>query len=102
MQFICYKKAHDQYKKMKMNTKKFECPQIDGETMGVQHLFTWQEILLEKLYGNVDPRKIYWVKDLKGGRGKSVFFRYLCYLFQEEIFYFSGGKTNDLLYAYEG
>lgn len=43
----------------------------------IQNLYWWQEAILEELQGPIHPRKIYWVWEEHGNRGKSVFCKYL-------------------------
>lgn len=58
-------------------------------------LRTWQENCKAKLLGEVHPRKIYWYYDYEGGKGKSIFAKYM--MFHHEIPKLCYGTANDLL-----
>jgi hypothetical protein len=42
----------------------------------ISDLNYWQELVYEKLREKPDPRKVYWIWDTPGGKGKSVFCTY--------------------------
>lgn len=49
-----------------------------------------------------DDRKITWVHDKKGGKGKSTLAKYLQVTRPEEVVVFNNGKTNDIALQYNG
>lgn len=65
-----------------------------GEDLPVT-LKPWQETCYKILTGKVDPRKIYWYYDEVGGKGKSIFAKYM--MFHHEIPKLCYGTANDLL-----
>lgn len=59
----------------------------------------WQAALLTELAGPVDERKVFWVVDTTGGKGKTYLAKHLvdCH----GAFYCNGGKHADIVYAYQ-
>lgn len=62
--------------------------------------FDYQRQLLDVIDQVPDARSIYWVYDPVGNHGKSYFSKYL--VDSKGAFYTNGGKSVDLLHAYEG
>lgn len=62
--------------------------------------YTWQRDILEIVAGPADPRKIYWVYDRAGNRGKTYLAKHL--VDKYNAYYTNGGKSVDLTYAYGG
>lgn len=57
----------------------------------------WQKEVMKNLE-NQDNRKITWVVDTQGNKGKTWLAKYL--MCEKEAFYVQGGKTQDIAYAY--
>lgn len=83
-------KLNNHYIKKK-NTKKL------NEEMKEVTLRPWQVIALNKLKKQ-DDRKITWVVDLSGNKGKSYLSRYL--ISKYNAFYSRNGKNADIVHAY--
>lgn len=66
------------------------------ECITENELYTWQRDIVELINKKPDPRKIYWVYDIKGGMGKSELVRYLCIKHNAILL---GGKTSDMKYG---
>lgn len=64
------------------------------------HPRPWQADLLALLAADPDDRKVYWVTDIAGGKGKTVLAKHL--VDQCSAFYCNGGKHTDIVYAYAG
>ena len=60
--------------------------------------YKWQWELLQMLEEDVDARKIYWVYDPVGGRGKTRFMKHLCLLDRTGTMVV-GGKAADIRYG---
>lgn len=63
----------------------------------------WQHELKEYIEGPIDPRKIVWYHDAKGGAGKSTFSKYM--MFHHQIPTLTFGNASDLLnlvYKFQG
>lgn len=56
-------------------------------------VYEWEEAILQLIEDSVDPRKIYWVLDRKGGAGKSTFCKYLMYQYKDKCAYFNNART---------
>jgi len=61
-------------------------------------LRTWQTNAFEQLAAQ-DDRKVLWVMDSIGGKGKSFLAKWLCVM--HDAFYIEGGKKADISYAYD-
>lgn len=59
----------------------------------------WQLALKLKLEGPADDRKIVWIRDTVGGKGKSTLSKYFCAYHSENAIDLNG-KINDMRYAY--
>lgn len=59
----------------------------------------WQKDALDHLY-NQDDRKVTWVVDFEGGKGKTWLAKWL--IAHKEAFYMQGGKMADIAHAYKG
>lgn len=62
--------------------------------------YTWQRDIVAIVAGPADPRKIYWVYDRVGNRGKTYLAKHL--VDKYNAYYTNGGKSVDLTYAYQG
>ncbi len=69
-------------------------PVYMGEDLPVT-LKPWQETCMKTLLGAAHPRKIFWYYDDEGGKGKSIFAKYM--MFHHEIPKLCYGTANDLL-----
>lgn len=58
----------------------------------------WQQDILDLLDQTPDTRKIHWVYDKEGNKGKSYLSKYL--QIHKDVYYITGGKQNDILYGY--
>lgn len=58
----------------------------------------WQQNILNIIDNKVDNRKIYWIKDTEGNKGKSYLSKYL--QLSKDTYYITGGKQQDILYGY--
>ena len=56
--------------------------------------------IVEKEIETEETRKVHWVSDTAGNAGKSFLSRYL--IANNNAFYITGGKQQDILYAYDG
>jgi len=66
--------------------------------METKTLRAWQENALEKL-ANQSDRKVLWIMDSTGGKGKTFLAKWLCVM--RDAFYVEGGKKADISYAYD-
>lgn len=60
----------------------------------------WQESLLAELSGTPDPRRIIWIYDPEGGKGKSTFSKWLTLTRPGKVARFHGGSYADVAFAY--
>lgn len=68
-----------------------------GEDLPQEHqLYEWQRNLISMIDGPVNPRKVTWVYDIVGGKGKSTFAKYLAYHKSAMV---CGGELKDIAYA---
>ncbi len=93
-----YVKFHSGFDKL--NTHYIKNKNIDQLKDEMENciLKKWQKVALEKLTGQ-DDRKITWVVDTVGNRGKSFLSRYL--IAKHNAFYSRNGKNADIIHAYE-
>lgn len=73
----------------------FQRPTMDAS---LENLRPWQHTVLEKLE-NQSERKILFVVDEQGGKGKSVLAKHI--FTNKNAWACQGGKINDLMYAYD-
>lgn len=67
-----------------------------GQIMNEELVLTdWMQELIDYIKGPRDYRKIYWIWDLEGGKGKTRFCKYLLKRFKDCV-YFTGGRTMDI------
>lgn len=66
----------------------------------IENLSTWQRDLAAKLAGDPDKRKVMWYWEESGNVGKTRMAKHICT--EERVYYSTGGKHADILYAYEG
>lgn len=55
----------------------------------------WMREITSFIETNENPRLIYWIVDIEGGKGKTRFCRYLFENYSNVV-YFTGGKANDI------
>lgn len=72
---------------------------MDAEFEGVP-LYRWQAQIIRDIQYNPDKRKIIWVVDPQGNRGKTWFAKYLLRFHGSA--YLQNGKSADLAHAYNG
>lgn len=70
------------------------------EQMQQNPLRPWQQVVHNALQHRPDPRKIPWIWDITGNRGKSNLATYLAVT--QGAFVTSNGKSADIKYAYNG
>lgn len=70
------------------------------DTMASDVLRPWQQILCNAVQHNADPRKILWIWDETGNKGKSYMATYLAVY--HNAFVTSNGRSADIKYAYNG
>ena len=58
----------------------------------------WQRIVLNALERDPDPRKMLWIWDQSGNKGKSFLATYLA----KDAFVTGNGKSADIKYPYDG
>lgn len=61
--------------------------------------YGWQEHILNELAGTIHPRKVYWIYDHGGNKGKSFLAKWITTKLGG---FYSDGKRDDVLYAYAG
>lgn len=61
--------------------------------------YPWQETLLNLLKLEPDARRVHWIYDEEGNKGKSFITKYLV---TSQGAFFADGKRDDVLYAYAG
>lgn len=67
----------------------YKCPIPDIK------LFPWQETLRDEILGDPDDRTIIWVHDSLGGKGKTIFAKYLHLKYDALVV---NGKKNDMFF----
>ena len=90
-----YYKAAD---RMRKNLKQDESVAILKKDFATVSFRDWQKTVLKSLDNQTD-RKVDWVVDPTGNKGKTWLAKYL--LTQRDAFYVQGGKTQDIAYAYD-
>lgn len=70
------------------------------QQMEAQPLHPWQQVIFNALRHRPDPRKILWIWDATGNKGKSYLATYLAVI--KDAFVTSNGKSADIKFAYNG
>lgn len=70
------------------------------DSMALDQLRPWQQILYNAVQHHADPRKVLWIWDATGNKGKSYMATYLPV--NMNAFVTSNGKSADVKYAYNG
>jgi ribosomal protein L32 len=70
-----------------------DCVKIDNP-------HAWQKAIMDIVDGPVHDRKVMWVVDREGGKGKTHLAKH--FVSQKGAIYFTGGKVSDCLYAWLG
>lgn len=82
------------YSNIKNLVEQFQHPTMDAK---LAKLRPWQDIVMDKLK-NQSERKILFVVDIDGGKGKSVLTKHI--FTSEDTWMCQGGKINDLMFAF--
>jgi len=92
-----YARYHKAAQKMRQNIRQHESVEILKKEFETVNYRPWQEEIL-KCLENQGNRKVDWVVDTQGNKGKTWLAKYL--MCEKNAFYVQGGKTQDIAYAY--
>lgn len=81
-------------------TKEAQSKAAMAERMKGAKLKPWQQKLEEQLVKPADDRKVTWIYDTVGGKGKTWFVKYM--LANHEVARFENASSKDIAYAYKG
>lgn len=59
----------------------------------------WQQRIIDIIKSEPHPRRIYWILDLEGGKGKTYLAKHL--VSKYNAFYSNGGRSADVCHAYQ-
>lgn len=93
-QYVRYYKAFENARKLCLKDKNTKILQEQAKKATLK---TWQKEVLTKLL-NQDDRKVLWVVDKDGNKGKSFLAKYIVGMYN--AFYVRGGRSSDIAYNY--
>lgn len=68
------------------------------KTIKPEQFYPWQKELLTLIQGEVDDRKVFYFYDLKGGKGKTAFAKYL--VVKHNALYLNSGRIQDFAFMF--
>lgn len=94
--YIRWEKQVERYRTLKWNNEN-ESKMKERYQNAI--LKEWQQELVDRTDGEVNPRKVYWYVDSKGNNGKSYIADYLRVM--KGAIKFENGKSSDIAYIYK-